>query len=139
MLFRLPSVFGVRGAPGLACQPKERVRHITIEQAKNILRTLPAHINLMVAWSLTTGCRLGETEGLKSNRVNFETMQAEVPTKGGGTRFVDLNAEALQAGGVVPLLQIGARDLETHGTQDLCQPAHANPADSHKMHPPRTA
>lgn len=76
-------------------EPKERVRHVTIEQGKAILRKLPPHINLMAAFSLSTGCRLNETESLTWSRVNFETRQAEVLTKGGGTRFVDLNADAL--------------------------------------------
>lgn len=76
-------------------EPKERVRHVTLELGKDILRKLPAHINLMAAWSLSTGCRLNETETLTWSRVNFETRQAEVLTKGGGTRFVGLNADAL--------------------------------------------
>lgn len=77
-------------------EPKERVRHLTAEQARILLRCLEPHphIWLMVAWSLATGCRLDETETLRWDRVNHETKQAEVKTKGGGTRFVNLSAEA---------------------------------------------
>ena len=76
-------------------EPKERVRHITVEQAKTLLDRLPNHIMIMGAWSLATGCRLNETETLTWARVNYETMQAEVLTKGGGTRFVTLGPDAL--------------------------------------------
>ena len=78
-------------------EPKERVRHITKETARQLLRELGQHmrIALMMGWSLATGCRLGETETLRWDRVNYDTRQAEVFTKGGGTRFVDLNADAL--------------------------------------------
>ncbi len=76
-------------------EPKERVRHITSEQAKVVVAKLPPHIQIMVAWSLATGCRLNETETLRWSRVNYETRQAEVETKGGGTRFVDLSPDAL--------------------------------------------
>jgi integrase len=76
-------------------EPKERVRHITVEQAKALMDRLPNHIMIMVAWSLATGCRLNETETLTWTRVNYETRQAEVLTKGGGTRFVTLGPDAL--------------------------------------------
>jgi integrase len=76
-------------------EPKERVRHITRDQARSIINSLPQHILRMVAWSFATGCRLNETETLRWDRVNYDTMQAEVDTKGGGTRFVHLNADAL--------------------------------------------
>ena len=78
-------------------EPKERVRHITKETARQLLRELGKHVHiaLMMGWSLATGCRLGETETLRWDRVNYDTNQAEVFTKGGGTRFVDLNADAL--------------------------------------------
>jgi len=76
-------------------EPDVRVRHITLDEAKRVLRHLPPHINLMVAWSLTTGCRLDETETLRWDRVNFDTMQAEVFKKGGGTRFVPMDANAI--------------------------------------------
>lgn len=76
-------------------EPPVRVRHIPLEQGKEVLRHLPPHINLMVAWSLTTGCRLNETRSLRRDRINYDTMQAEVFKKGGGTRFVALNADAV--------------------------------------------
>lgn len=80
-------------------EPGERVRHITVEQARTLLEHLPNHIMIMVAWSLATGCRLNETETLTWARVNFETLQAEVITKGRGekvtTRFVTLGPDAL--------------------------------------------
>lgn len=80
-------------------EPGERVRHITVEQAKALLDHLPNHIMIMVAWSLATGCRLNETETLTWARVNYETLQAEVLTKGRGekvtTRFVTLGPDAL--------------------------------------------
>jgi integrase len=83
-------------------EPKERVRHITVEQAKALLDPLPHRIMLMVAWSLATGCRLNETETLKWERVNYETRQAEVLTKGGGTRFVTLGPDALAVLAKIP-------------------------------------
>jgi integrase len=76
-------------------EPKERVRHCTVAQAKTILENLPERAQLVVGFVLATGCRKNETSTLEWPRVNFETMQAEVQTKGGGTRFVDLNAAAL--------------------------------------------
>lgn len=76
-------------------EPKERVRHISIEQARAVIARLPYHIALMVAWSLVTGCRLNETETLRWSRVNYDTMQAEVETKGGGTRFIELSTSAV--------------------------------------------
>lgn len=77
-------------------EPKERVRHITREEAKLVLSYLPRQALLVIAWSLATGCRKNETRTLQWSRVNFETMQAEVKTKGGGTRFVELNDEAVK-------------------------------------------
>src|SRR5262249_43835852 len=76
-------------------EPKKRVRHCTVAQAKALLAALPEQAQLVVGWSLATGCRKNETATLERTRVNYETMQAEVFTKGGGTRFVDLNAAAL--------------------------------------------
>jgi integrase len=78
-------------------EPKERVRHIEVMQAKILLDRLDDdfEIMLMAAWSLATGCRLNETETLRWTLVNYETMQAEVNTKGGGTRFVDLSPDAV--------------------------------------------
>lgn len=80
-------------------EPKERVRHITREQAKILLKYLEAKPEawVIVAWSLATGCRKNETRTLTWSRINFETMQAEVFTKGGGTRFVELSTPALNA------------------------------------------
>src|SRR5262249_25546696 len=78
-------------------EPKERVRHVDSAKARFLIGKMVEHPNiaLMAAWSLATGCRLNETETLRRDRINFETLQAEVFTKGGGTRFVDLNADAL--------------------------------------------
>lgn len=76
-------------------EAKARVRHITRDQADILIRWLPRNIMLMAAWSFVTGCRRNETQTLSWDRVNFETQQAEVFTKGGGTRFVVLNPAAL--------------------------------------------
>jgi integrase len=76
-------------------EPKERVRHCTVAQAKAILEALPERGQLVVGFALATGCRKDEIATLEWPRVNYETMQAEVFTKDGGTRFVDLNAAAL--------------------------------------------
>ena len=54
-------------------EPRERVRHITVEQARALLDELPFHLKLVVAWSLITGCRKNETLSLLWSRVNFET------------------------------------------------------------------
>lgn len=77
-------------------EAKERVRHVTAEQARDVVGRLPPHILQMAAWSFATGCRLNETETLTWARINHETGQAEVETKGGGTRFVNLSPEARQ-------------------------------------------
>lgn len=78
-------------------EPKERVRHISREQAKILLDCLEEceEAMLIVAWSLATGARKKETRTLEWSRVNFETMQAEVQTKGGGTRFLELSPAAV--------------------------------------------
>lgn len=76
-------------------QAKERVRNIETDKARELIAALPWHILMMAAWSFATGCRLNETETLTWPRVNFETRQAEVLTKGGGTRFVNLGPDAL--------------------------------------------
>lgn len=80
-------------------EPKERVRHITRQQAKILLKFLEGKPEawVIVAWSLATGCRKNESRTLTWSRVNFETMQAEVITKGGGTRFVELSTPAINA------------------------------------------
>jgi integrase len=76
-------------------EAKARVRHIETERAKELIRNLPHNAMLMAAWSFATGCRKNETKTLAWSRVNFETLQAEVLTKGGGTRFVDLGPDAI--------------------------------------------
>lgn len=76
-------------------EAKARVRHITREAAGVLIDALPRNIMMMAAWSFVTGCRRNETKTLAWSRVNFETCQAEVLTKGGGTRFVSLGASAL--------------------------------------------
>lgn len=81
-------------------EPDGRVRHIALEQCRILISRLAEHdhIMLMVAWSFATGCRLDETETLPWARVNLETLQAEVLTKGrdkNKTRFIDLSADGL--------------------------------------------
>jgi integrase len=76
-------------------EPKERVRHCTVAQAKKLLQLLPERAQLVVGFALATACRKNEIATLEWPRVNYETLQAEVFTKGGGTRFVDLNTAAL--------------------------------------------
>ncbi len=76
-------------------EPKERVRHITRDQAKILMAHTQVQTKMMIAWSLVTGCRQNETETLRWSRVNYETMQAEVNTKGGGTRFIELSNAAV--------------------------------------------
>lgn len=76
-------------------EPRERVRHISAAQSRVLLRELEHEAKLVIAWSLATGCRKNETETLEWPRVNYETLQAEVLTKGGGTRFVDLGPDAI--------------------------------------------
>ena len=89
------SVANIKWSEHVRKQPRERVRHVTVEQARDVIRLLPKHIQIMVAWSLATGCRLSETHSVKWSRVNYETLQAEVDTKGGGTRFADLSPDAV--------------------------------------------
>jgi integrase len=76
-------------------EPKASVRHIETGKAKEILGHLPERLKVFAAWLFATGCRRNESETLTWDRVNFETCQAEVLTKGGGTRFVDLGPDAL--------------------------------------------
>jgi integrase len=76
-------------------EPRERVRFISPEEARRIHDELPPHIQLMFLWTLYTGCRLNETETLRWSRVNLDARTAEVDTKGGGTRFIQLSNEAM--------------------------------------------
>jgi site-specific recombinase XerD len=77
-------------------EPKDRVRWLSERETQDLLRLLPHHIKPMFLWSLSTGCRLNETETLTWDRVNIEAQVVEVLTKGGGTRFVHLNDMAIE-------------------------------------------
>lgn len=76
-------------------EAKERVRYISPEQARDLLRHLPASTAAVVAFALATGCRKNEIATLTWSRVDLDYRVVEVETKGGGTRFVNLNASAL--------------------------------------------
>jgi len=77
-------------------EPKERVRWLSDEETETLLRLLPHHIKAMFLWSISTGCRLNETETLTWDRVNADNNVVEVLTKGGGTRFVHCNEMAMR-------------------------------------------
>jgi site-specific recombinase XerD len=76
-------------------EPKARVRWLSDEETQTLLKLLPHHIKAMFLWSISTGCRLNETETLTWDRVNPYSRTVEVNTKGGGTRFVHLNDMAV--------------------------------------------
>lgn len=89
------SVKPIKWSKHTRAEPRARVRNIESNLARDVIQGLPHHILLMAAWSFATGCRKSETETLTWTRINFETRQAEVLTKGGGTRFVSLGPDAL--------------------------------------------
>lgn len=76
-------------------EPKERVRHLSVEQARALLNVLPRNVAEIVGFALAAGCRKNEIVSLTGDRVNMHDQVAEVLTKGGGTRFVNLGPAAL--------------------------------------------
>lgn len=76
-------------------EPKERVRHLTVEQARALLGRLPKNVAEIVGFALASGCRKNEIVTLTGDRVNMHDQVAEVLTKGGGTRFVNLSPSAM--------------------------------------------
>jgi integrase len=81
---------------------QERVRAATHDEARRLIDALPEHISLIAMFSFATGCRQREAFTLRKNRINSLTRQAEVDTKGGGTRFVPLNEQAMRVLSMVP-------------------------------------
>jgi site-specific recombinase XerD len=53
-------------------------------------------------FSFATGCRQKEGFTLRKNRINPLTRQAEVDTRGGGTRFVPLNEQSVKILAMAP-------------------------------------
>ncbi|MET0117594.1 MAG: site-specific integrase [Sedimenticola sp.] len=79
-------------------EPKRRVRFLTREEAGQLLRVLPAHLQSVVQFALATGCRMGEILSLEWARVDFERRVAWLDpgtTKNGEGRGIPLNREAL--------------------------------------------
>ncbi|MET0105897.1 MAG: site-specific integrase [Sedimenticola sp.] len=79
-------------------EPKRRVRFLTREEADQLLRVLPAHLQSVVQFALATGCRMGEILSLEWARVDFERRVAWLDpgtTKNGEGRGIPLNREAL--------------------------------------------
>lgn len=79
-------------------EPGPRVRHITREQAREIMAHLPPHITEVMAFSLATGLRLSRVEELTWADVNAATRTARVRLKRKGRMTlsdVPLNSEAL--------------------------------------------
>ena len=75
-------------------EPRERVAYLTQDEARALLEHLPEHIVRMVAFSVATGCRLGELEALKWEHIRDD--QLYLPTsKGGQPREVPLGDAAL--------------------------------------------
>lgn len=76
-------------------EPKERVRHLSVDAAQDLVQTLPRNCAEIVGFALATGCRKNEILTLTGDRVNMADRVAEVLTKGGGTRFVNLGPTAM--------------------------------------------
>lgn len=76
-------------------EAKERVRHLSVDDARALLERLPRNVAEIVGFALATGCRKNEILSLTGDRVNLDDQVAEVLTKGGGTRFVNLGPSAL--------------------------------------------
>lgn len=75
-------------------EPKERVRWATREEAFSLLSHLPAHIALIVEWSLYTGLRKRETVMLAKSAVSLARNAVDVVVKGGQVRTVQLSPAA---------------------------------------------
>lgn len=79
-------------------EPKRRVRWLTREQVAELLSHLPAHLEVMVRFSLATGLRQGNVIGLEWSQVDLERRLAWIhPDQAKARRAigVPLNAEAL--------------------------------------------
>ncbi len=74
---------------------RERVRWIGRETLRQLMAQVPTPTAEIILWSVLTGCRKNETLTLTWHRVDTDAGVAEVKTKGGGTRFVDLSPSAL--------------------------------------------
>ena len=73
-----------------------RDRWLTREEAKQLLDACPPHLNALVRFALSTGCRASEITGLQWNRVDLSRRTAWLnETKNGTPRGVPLNTDAV--------------------------------------------
>jgi len=80
-------------------EPQGRVRYLTREEAGRLLAELPDHLRAMARFSLATGLRQSNVEGLRWSKVDLERQSAWVEAseaKGKRAIPVPLNAEAMQ-------------------------------------------
>lgn len=76
-------------------EPKERVRFLTLDEARRLIAALPFHAALIVRFLLLTGLRKREVMNLTWTDVLFERAAVKVLAKGGHKREVVVGPEAL--------------------------------------------
>lgn len=80
-------------------EPKLRVRYLTTEQAKALLRELPSHLCAMAEFSMLTGLRQANVRDLCWSQVDLEGSKLWIhaeQAKGGRSIAVPLSARAVQ-------------------------------------------
>ena len=84
-------------------EPKGRVRYLTPEQVRTLMKELPAHLRAMAMFSLAVGLRQANVKGLRWSQVDLGRRVAWIhadETKGGeaiGVPLNDVAAGVLQA------------------------------------------
>jgi integrase len=73
----------------------KRVRFLTLDELRRLIKGLPLHIALAAEWSVYTGTRENETFSLPWDDVHFDRGYAMVTAKGGKQHTVWLSPQAL--------------------------------------------
>jgi integrase len=88
-------------------ETKERIRWSTRDEAARLVGGCPAHIGLIVEWSLYTGLRKRETLNLLRTDFDPARGSVQVVVKGGAKRVLELSPAALDVIARAPLLPNG--------------------------------